>query len=661
MANELSNIVLTCKEYMDCIRLSWTPYNNMENVRYVIVKKKSSIPFRQDDGMLVYDGTDLTVSDFDIRKGVLYYYRLFIYPDSADEFKYISDEKCIVRAISLKDMLNYGDYLYKNTPMDVRYQDSKRSKDPEKNYPLKRFFQTIAYAFNRINVYDDLLLEQLDIDNCDEHYIKYHAKWMHELYDERFGADISRLILKTMAEAEPYMGTETGLRYILQRIFKADVDIHTGNYQLTNCTNGPGITNYNLFTNDPLGSASIIEIKLYFDETNPWLSNMKTTDSIMYIIMNYCAMRTRFGMLFNVIIEEVFDRGKMSDYYLFDRIIETSDVSYGGVKDEMYHDKVKLTDGVDVYEKVVEENYHDTLREHNLTDAYTKTILDGQLDVVHDDLGESEYEKDIIDESFDATKADDGFDNYKFGNIIQYKGHDEEGFGFVGNESLVSDSLVTNANGYLINGNDTREEYFDRLTDVDNLQYKGATEDEKLFESITEIRPEMSSFYELTLLNGMGLISNDFMTNSNQSHVEDELLDTEKTEIVHEVSLAIRHGLTNAMDTLISTSFSTNAGNAKDEMSSKGISKEEDHYNIFVQEEESTNIYHMRKEELTLLNGLGILSHNLVTGTNERKDEEIVQGYFDDVITNILRSRPVSYICSECVLSGNFYTTDISY
>ena len=111
----------------------------------------------------------------------------------------------------------------------MRYRDATLKNQ---NKPLWRFMNLFCYPFNKLNVFADTMLSQVDIDTCDEVYLPYHAKWLGQFYDERFGADINRLILKTVYEAEPYIGTETGLKYILQRVFKAEVEMEsrdTGN------------------------------------------------------------------------------------------------------------------------------------------------------------------------------------------------------------------------------------------------------------------------------------------------------------------------------------------------------------------------------------------------------------------------------------------------
>ena len=340
----ISNMNFSLSSHLDRVELTWQQYS--EDARYVLVKKKISKPIGLFDGNRIYIGKDTNFTDYNVRNGEIYYYRLFVLPDPDDDFNYLSDNKCVLKIIAMQEseMVNYAKHLYDNTPSDVRYRDATLKGQ---NKPLWRFMNLFSYSFNKIGVYADTMLDQVDIESCDEVYLPYHASWMGQFYDERFGADINRLILKTMYEAEPYIGTETGLKYILQRVFKAEVEMESKDTGNCFTNNENGLISNTLMTN---GCTSVKSIKLYFDDDNQWLSNMQTSDSIMKIILGYCALRTNFEMTSNLITQDEYDRARMSDDYLRDILYELISDEYKVTIIEEYFDGVE-------YDSIEYESY----------------------------------------------------------------------------------------------------------------------------------------------------------------------------------------------------------------------------------------------------------------------------------------------------------------
>lgn len=654
----ISNMKISHTVLMDRIHIKWEKYKNLDNVRYILVRKKASKPFfNQSDGITIYDGKALECDDLNIKNGSLYYYRLFIFPDP-DDTKYISDSKCIFRciAINANEWTNYGDYIYINIPRDVRFQDSQINlKDPQKNYPLKRFFNLCAYAFNKINVYDDLEIEQIDIENCDEAYLPYHAKWMNCLYDERFGADINRLILKTMEEAEPYMGTMVGLKYILQRIFKADVEISSK--ESRSCvTNSGALISCNLYTNMQTLSASVISIRLYFDNNNQWLSNMQTTDSIMKIILNYCALRTRFDMVFNVVMVEEYDRSKMVDYYLHDTIYEKINDEYIGIistdhrttngdgliSDTLATTSAKIKD--DVYE-VLKDNITE-LETYSGLDFIRHCFANGD-GLISDTLVTNNDGRRVIEENADVVSIGDAevlksqFCDDKL-EVVSYLPYTES------YESEIEDYVV------------------DAVSEVSIDNYNGVVEMQvdadhpfNIFESTT---------------NGSSLIANDFKTNANNSNreynhdfvqsqmadeygfvpkddyqqesivnlesyeneIEDYLLDKRADEFT-EISKFMDMGTTNSANAKLARSFLTNVRRSRSE-----TLVEKFMYN---------------SDEMLF----GTQYDDLMDSISKQQEAEVVGDYVDDMVTSCIRIRPVSLTCSECVIGKTLFTTDNLY
>lgn len=271
MLNLLSNMEMEIDSLTNCINIYWDEYELREVKSYVLVRKRYSIPRNINDGYVVFDGLDTECSDTNIKNGELYYYRLFI---CFDEDKYsnnvISDSKCVAKAIGFTNTTDYGELIYNTFPEQVKYDDYKQNK----NFPLKRFMQTIAFPFNRIDTYADAMLEQLDIDTCDEIFLPYFARWNGKDYNYHFGSDLNRLILKTLNDAEPYMGTEQGVVYILQRIFKAEVKIE-------------------------LGNSVALDVRLNLDSNNIWL--LEYIDYIKDMIKEYCALSVNYAFVSSLI------------------------------------------------------------------------------------------------------------------------------------------------------------------------------------------------------------------------------------------------------------------------------------------------------------------------------------------------------------------------
>lgn len=361
MAMILSNMNIECKVHLDRVHVSWDKYNDTAN--YTLIKKKNSRPTSLEDGTLVYSGKRRECEDYKVKNGTIYYYRLFIFHNPDNEFDCISDNKCVARVIAINsdEMVDYGKYLYKKTPLFIQQQDAQ-----QKNFPLQRFMSLCAYVFNKINAYDSLELNQLDIEECDESYLSYHARWIGTLYDKRFGADINRLIEVSINEAEAYRGTIVGLKYILQRVFKAEVEISE---------------EYN-------SGHSVYNICLYFDDNNKWLSNMQTCDSITKIILDFCALRVDFDIVYKMYSKDEYDRYRMSDY-LHDYLIEKILTQYD--KQIVYECADYISEkSADEYEITSEESVLDNVSVLSLeTDKHDKQ--DTQIDIVSD-LDSSIYE-----------------------------------------------------------------------------------------------------------------------------------------------------------------------------------------------------------------------------------------------------------------------------
>lgn len=599
----ISDVNFSLTTHLDRIELSWRQYS--EEATYVLVKKKLSNPFGMYDGNRIYVGKALKYFDFDIFNGEIYYYRLFVLPDPNDEWLCLSDSKCSLRVIALNenDMINYGKYLYERTPKNVRYCDANLKNQ---NLPLKRFMNLISYPFNMIDTYSDTMLNQLDIENCDAMFLPYHAKWANLFYDERLGSDINRNLIKTMQEAEPFIGTEAGLTYILQRVFKANAEFETRILSGCFTNNDTSLISNNLMTNS---CVSITSLRLYFDDNNAWLSNMQTTDTIMKILMEYCPIRTSFEMIINLITTETYDVEYMrrSDNYLHDYIIEViPDQTVLNALDKLF-DNITLNEIENAENHNINDNsYLDTIYELLKQDFYEETIADKFVDKVIE-ICESHYINSFgldADWYFDISKID-GVDIYELLNksSIKYSDFISENIQFI----------------------------YDRLKLSDYEYINSLTED------------------ELSLI----------------KDYQDELMEVD-TDVIKEILMLVRDGMTNDAYSLLSNSLFTNVRGRRTELERTYIGMES-RTNVSLINQMLTNSLFQTFDTKDYINEKikdsynGIKSEYVQTKEISSNADEIVNSYFDDVSMFVYATRLHSLLCSDCVISKNFYTTDIKY
>lgn len=726
----LSNIKLSCEVHLNFNRLEWNKYSN--EATYLLIKKRISVPSGIEDGTVVYRGKQNIVEDFDIRNGTIYYYRLFIFYDPNDEYKLISDTKCIIRAISISTngMTDYSKYLYRQMPEFVRNDDKQHNNE------LEKFLQICAYALNKINVMDDTELDQLDVEDCDEMFLPYHAKWIGAIYDERFGADINRLILKTINEAEPWMGTATGLIYILQRVFKATVKI-VEEFELDCTTNSEGLISNSFMTN---GRRSINGVKIFFNDDNKWLSNIQTVNTITKIILNYSPLRTKFDIIYNLYSEETYDRTRMKDY-LFDFLSEKVYITYNKTILDDMHDFIIDDIGNDDYIVEIADSYFD-----NVLSVYTEKDnhihTDYMFDYLYEDYGNDEFTKEIQDSLLDissnvvyefykninpgtvinrevpivpdyvnmnlselrslfremgiAYSPDDtkeemikvmdsyyGFDGR--GEIPNYENYtlaelqqlcDENGLSYTSETAAelmellnfyyeakydirrITDSTTNRSTALISNSLFTNsvfhadvELFKDKIWTNDNSIYDGASDEDGLVEhiTITDVIPDAYSiddiieefedkhideFYEFVMSNRFGLTNQEYATLA-KTFLTNAIVDRSEGRTI------------NTSDKPIAKTSSTSA--LIGEMVTNGlylgtyIQKD----NVFDRDDDS---YSISETEETVVDNI-----------YNNSEDELLSGYEDDEVTNFIRVRPVAYTCSDCVISGNFYTTDISY
>ena len=764
---KISDMKFSLTVYSDGVSLQWEKFS--DDARYVLVRKKISNPTSMFDGNRVYIGTETSYEDYKVVNGEIYYYRLFVLPDPNDDFANLTDNQLSLRVIALQfsEGEDYSEYLYGSLPKNVRYSDATLKGQ---NKPLQRFIRLFCYPFNKLNVYTDSMLNQIDVDTCDEIYLPYHAKWLGRFYDERFGSDINRLLLKTLEEAEPYIGTKMGLEYILQRVFKAEVEISE---RITNScftNDSKGLLSNTLMTN---GCICVESIKLYFDDDNAWLTT-DVASSILRLIVEYCPIRLGLEIISSLVSYETYDRQRMEDDYLHDCIIEViNDGVVRPFEDELY-DSLDLG-GFDVNEhykgfgnislypnssdptfgtttgncliskdlftcptryntnmlgsvgienltngsgrlcqelKTVSMGYNcdsNTMESSSLTNRDKELLSSGLLTnaqfedrsvisygdkfittdyLEYDGVSEDKFSIEIITESeqefqkaFEDELESIGKDAHNEVLMLVRFGMTNEAF------SLLSNSMLTNVRGRRndietisglyskTNSNATSNnmntnslytsfDYKDVIVDKDNLEYSGANEESdslQILQGNSEI---------LSLTNSVGLISNNLILGIGSDADEtldksfdEEFIDTQKTTNEETSDMLSKVGMTNSGYSL-TTKASTNAKNTRllDSDDLEMQQSLDSFYSGVKAIFEVTTILNSAMEVMSMLNGIGLLNGTLKTGSGIRNDDEVAKDYSDDDdIVSFIRTRPESLICSACVLSRSFYTTDISY
>ena len=480
---QLSNIEFTHKQNGEGIFLTWT---TIPNCRYILIRKKIGVPIDIYDGIVLYDGGNNSFFDSTINIDGIYYYRLFVFYDYVNHL-YVSDEKCVLKIISYKNAYEYANDIYKSLPVNIRNDDISLKQ----NKPLYRFMRLFSFAFNKIDTYSNLIIEQTDIDKCDEAYISKHADWIGQFYDERFGSDLNRILLKAVNDAEPYIGTIVGLKYILQRVFKAEIEI-----SVVKDIDGHGYTN---------------AIRLFFDEDSKWLSDSKVAESIYKIIKNYCALRTKFTLSNSLISFEEYERKVYSDV-LIDKLIDS------------ISDKSLLLFS-DVDNVLVNEVLNDSL-------VYSKNgILNKDTDLLSNNfmLNFNKIRSDDLLDKFVFNTQYEEYENVYYDNIDIIHNINSEV-----NNSIISESVYDNISDTKqdIDINDAYnklnigEIYFDNKVFVQSDEYdvniteqvidktfvnSGSTE--LIGNYLDSSNDNIIRTRTLGVLNGFGLLSNDLFTN----------------------------------------------------------------------------------------------------------------------------------------------------
>lgn len=276
------------------LSISWSAIEMPEFLRFDLVRKKASVPAHYFDGKKIYSGDDLGYKDYDIKNGSIYYYRLFIVINNGENFNtdYLSTVRCIVKSMAFtNDAKSYGEQLYKTLPDQVLADDSRSNQ----NMPLLRYFNLIFHEFDKLDVLSGSILDQLDIENCDEVFLPYHAKWLGLEYDRNFDVTTNRLLLSSWKEVQPYQGTETGVKYLLRKVFKSDVTIFVDT-----------VVNINVIT-------------LFIDDSRYWMINH--VDKINKMIKRFLALRTKYDLIIKLgALDEDYDRDNLLDEHIVDFI-----------------------------------------------------------------------------------------------------------------------------------------------------------------------------------------------------------------------------------------------------------------------------------------------------------------------------------------------------
>lgn len=284
------NIDMSALSMRGGVKVSWKCDELPKDfVRFDVVRKKASMPTHYFDGKLMYSGTSYQFTDEDIKSGLIYYYRLFVVVGEAVNYntEFITDSRCVTKSMAFAlDMKSYGEKLYRTLPDQVLADDVAQNA----NLPLLRLFKLLMTEFDKLDVMQNAILDQLDVETCDEAFLPYHAKWIGLEYDRNFDVETNRLLLETWKEVEPYQGTELGLRYLLQRAFKSEAKVTVDEF------------------------VSIVVITVSIDESRYWMINH--VDKINKLIRKFLALRTKYDLTIRLgSIKEAYDWARFEEWY----------------------------------------------------------------------------------------------------------------------------------------------------------------------------------------------------------------------------------------------------------------------------------------------------------------------------------------------------------
>jgi phage tail-like protein len=218
---------IVCKNTVDGLEISWDDLSSVQGFKkYHLLRKRYDYSTLATDGDIVYSGTDNSIKDIDIENGVSYYYTLWLVVTRTFGEELVDDyltNNRFRKNIIVHKLGDSADKMYNSLPGVYLREDKKLPS--EIPLPLYRYMQLIGYQFDKVENLVNLILDNIDIDVCDERFLPVIAKWLGVTYDWSLSVTDNRILIKLMIENYSRKGTYDGLLTLVQKISKSRVEI----------------------------------------------------------------------------------------------------------------------------------------------------------------------------------------------------------------------------------------------------------------------------------------------------------------------------------------------------------------------------------------------------------------------------------------------------
>lgn len=219
----------THKNTIDGIELSWDDVSSeIPNfLRYRLMRKRYDYSNTTRDGVILIDGPETFIKDTEAENGFSYYYTIFIVVDeiasNGEHYENFLTNYTFKKNVTIHKMNKSGQVIYNDMPQLYRTEDQKIESDIM--LPLLRYLSLMGYQFDKIDNLIELVLDNIDIETCDERFLPILAKFLGVDYDWSLTVSDNRTLIKTMIANYNRKGTRDGLVFLLQTISNTNCDV----------------------------------------------------------------------------------------------------------------------------------------------------------------------------------------------------------------------------------------------------------------------------------------------------------------------------------------------------------------------------------------------------------------------------------------------------
>lgn len=358
---------------MKGLRISWNDLSYLTGfTKYILLRKQYDYPNFIDDGEVILDGVNTTVVDMNAEAGKSYYYVLYcVTHDSVNNVNsYLTNNLCRFNKLVTKIGEN-TDRMYDSLPGLYIIEDKKINSDIPQ--PLYRFMKIMGFQFDKVEQLINHILNNIDIDSCDEIFLPTLAKWLGITYDWSLPITDNRILTKLMVENYGIKGTYDGLLSLLQNISKAKVVITMDKTKTLRTATTEEIANrrrINVIVTIPDGNESWFLSRK--DKVTKIISKNVPSRNSSYInlLIDVGSFIEKYEKIISSYYSNINISEKFTDGYLISNIKET----------EKYN--IRYIIEVDIGKKGYSSSEKDMINEVVVIDKFNNIKRDSSIDVI---------------------------------------------------------------------------------------------------------------------------------------------------------------------------------------------------------------------------------------------------------------------------------------